>query len=94
MVKREKLKKKIEELIKKFDRMTKRDPSQVRASFMLHLRFYLMDERTRMEDLAKRIGVTRMTIYRWKVGKSYPTKLALRLLEKEGIYVRAEDKKA
>lgn len=56
---------------------------------MARLRDYIMDSGVRVEDVARKIGVTNRTIYNWMAGRGRVSPLASRPLDRYLSSVRS-----
>ncbi|MCB4755816.1 MAG: helix-turn-helix domain-containing protein [Elusimicrobia bacterium] len=52
------------------------------------IREYIEKKNMTLEELAEKIGVSRMTLWRWCEGEAEPSQLALKALESLGLEVR------
>jgi len=61
------------------------DKEKQKHAIGVSIRVYRLGNKLTMEELAKRLGVTKMEIIRWEKARNLPNKTKLELLRKEGI---------
>lgn len=63
----------------------KKSDEDIRHEVALKLGLYMKEHNYTQEEIAKRIGVTRMQVIRWLQKKSKPSNAAMKLMKQEGI---------
>lgn len=57
----------------------------IKKDVALKLDLYMKNYRLTQEEVAKKIGVTRMQVFRWLQRKSKPSNAVMKLMKQEGI---------
>ena len=65
------------------EKLVEAEDKKILGAEVLHNRKHVL--RLTQEELAQKIGVTKMQIIRWERGDSMPSKLAKEKLKKEGL---------
>jgi len=65
---------------------------EIKHEISLTLKAYRAEYRLTQEQLAKKLGFTRMQVIRWEDRKSKPSNAAMKLLRLEGVFQGKENR--
>jgi len=76
--------------IEKYEHIMKKEREVYKKLIPERLRLYIAKNGITKEALAKKLGVSRMQLFRWLKGENYPSSEMIKKMEKLGIIEKIE----